>query len=361
MRVSSRVGPYVALTPVLVGVFIAADDQTVVVTVLPQIMLDMRVMVTELDRVSWTITGYLLGYLVAMPLIGHRQPAFIEEVKAVCGKLKAFFLTDAYTLFENCPATALMDASVRNLVGERILHCVGGAFAERWFAVSEACGRKPEALSVEWGEVVTPDALREKLTSSPPFEAVAITYNETSTGARAPLKELAAVVREVAPEALILVDAVSAVGGIELRFDAWGIDLAFAGTQKCLALPPGLCVYALSERAMEKAKTVPDRGFLWDFERAAKGLAAGKASATPNVPLVFALSRQLDRIADEGIENRWQRHLDMLAAVTSWAAERGFEFLVDEAYRSPTVAPHHLDPPAPTFRASRSTRLRDWS
>ena len=279
-----------------------------------------------------------LREIMAMPLIGHRQPAFIEEVKAVCGKLKAFFLTDAYTLFENCPATALMDASVRNLVVERILHCVGGAFAERWFAVSEACGRKPEALSVEWGEVVTPDALREKLTSSPPFEAVAITYNETSTGARAPLKELAAVVREVAPEALILVDAVSAVGGIELRFDAWGIDLAFAGTQKCLALPPGLCVYALSERAMEKAKTVPDRGFLWDFERAAKGLAAGKASATPNVPLVFALSRQLDRIADEGIENRWQRHLDMLAAVTSWAAERGFEFLVDEAYRSPTVS-----------------------
>ncbi|MCZ6786706.1 MAG: aminotransferase class V-fold PLP-dependent enzyme, partial [Planctomycetota bacterium] len=200
-----------------------------------------------------------LREIMAMPLMGHRQPAFIEEVKAVCGKLKAFFLTNAYTLFENCPATALMDASVRNLVGERILHCVGGAFAERWFAVSEACGRKPEALSVEWGEVVTPDALREKLTSSPSFEAVAITYSETSTGARAPLKELAAVVREVAPETLILVDAVSAVGGIELRFDEWGIDLAFAGTQKCLALPPGLCVYALSERALEKAKTVPDR------------------------------------------------------------------------------------------------------
>ena len=279
-----------------------------------------------------------LREIMAMPLIGHRQPAFIEEVKAVCGKLKAFFLTKAYTLFENCPATALMDASVRNLVGERILHCVGGAFAERWFAVSQACGRKPEALPVEWGEVVTPDVLREKLTSSPPFEAVAITYSETSTGARAPLKELAAVVREVAPETLILVDAVSAVGGIELRFDEWGLDLAFAGTQKCLALPPGLCVYALSARAMEKAKTVPDRGFLWDFERAAKGLAAGKASATPNVPLVFALSRQLDRIADEGIENRWRRHLDMLAAVTAWAAERGHEFLVDEAYRSPTVS-----------------------
>jgi aspartate aminotransferase-like enzyme len=279
-----------------------------------------------------------LREIMAMPLMGHRQPAFLEEVKAVCEKLKPFFLTKAYTLFENCPATALMDAAVRNLIGERILHCVGGAFAERWFKVSSACGRKPEALSVPWGEVVTPDVLRETLTSSPPFEAVAITYSETSTGARAPLKELAAVVREVAPDTLILVDAVSAVGGIELRFDEWGIDLAFAGTQKCLALPPGLCVYALSERAMEKAKTVPDRGFLWDFERAAKGLAAGKASATPNVPLVFALSHQLDRIAAEGIENRWQRHRDMLGAVTAWAGDHEYEFLVDEAYRSPTVS-----------------------
>ena len=227
---------------------------------------------------------------------------------------------------------------MRNLVRGRILHLTCGAFSERWSKISSACGREPTALSVDWGQGNPSETLRAALTAGAPFEAVAITHNETSTGVINPLRELAAVVRETSPDTLVLVDAVTSLGGAELRFDDWGIDLAFAGTQKCLALPPGLCVYAVSERAMAKAATMEGRGFLLDFPRAHAGLAQGKTLATPSVPLVFALSAQLDAIAAEGIEARWARHRTMLGMVSSWAAEHEFTFFVDEPLRSPTVS-----------------------
>ena len=282
-----------------------------------------------------------LRKIMAMPLIGHRNPKFIAEVQSVCSKLRSLYLANAgTTLFENAPATALMEAGIRNLVpgGGRVLHLTCGAFSERWAKISTACGRDADTLAVPWGEAVLPATLRERLRQqSRPYAAICITHNETSTGVREPLAELTAVCREESPGSLILVDVVTSVGGSELRFDDWGLDLAFAGTQKCLALPPGLVTYAVSDRALEHAATVEDRGFLFDFLQAKKGLANGRTPATPNVPLVFALSRQLDRIADEGLENRWQRHLDLQACTADWANEHGCEFFVEEAYRSRTV------------------------
>lgn len=279
-----------------------------------------------------------LREIMAMPLIGHRSAGFVEEVRAVREKLRPLFLTAARTFFENCPATALMEAAVRNLVERRILHLTCGAFSERWWKVSRACGREAHELSVEWGEAIQPEALRDRLRTDPPYEAVAITHNETSTGVILPLRELARVVREESPDTLILVDTVTSLGGAELRFDEWGLDLAFAGTQKCLALPPGLCVWAVSERAMERAAGIPHRGWLLDFLRADEGLAQGKTVATPCVPLVFALSRQLDRIAAEGLETRWRRHLAMRDEVVTWAAGAGLSMFVAEPWRSPTVS-----------------------
>ncbi len=279
-----------------------------------------------------------LRQIMAMPLVGHRSPGFVDEVKAVCHKLKGLFLTQAPTFFENAPATALMEAGVRNLVNKRILHLTCGAFSERWAKISQALGREANSIQVPWGEACTPELLRKKLRDSEPFEAVAITHNETSTGLINPLQELTAVIQEEAPDSLIMVDAVTSLGGAEMHMDQWGLDLVFAGTQKCLALPPGLCVYAVSQRAMQKAATVPARGHLFDFIAAHKGLDAGKTLATPCVPLVFALSRQLDRIAEEGLEQRWKRHRQMRECTDSWAREHAFEFFVPHAYRSPTVS-----------------------
>ncbi len=282
-----------------------------------------------------------LRRIMARPLIGHRHPDFFALVPRLCNKLAELFQTSDCALFENCPATMLMEAAVRNLVapGAPILHLTAGAFSERWAQISKACGRHVDTLELPWGTAHDPDQLREKLLVSAPYQAVMITHNETSTGAIAPLRELAAVVREVSPETLVLVDTVSSLAGAELRFDSWQLDLAFAGTQKCLALPPGLTVYALSERALKIAESVENRGYLLDFPMARDAMGTGRTPATPCVPLVFALSEQLDRILQEGLETRWQRHVQMREITLHWARDRGFSpFVADPARRSPTVS-----------------------
>lgn len=279
-----------------------------------------------------------LRAIMAMPLVGHRSQGFKATVQALLPRLQRLFRTQAHALFENAPATALMEAAIRNLVHERVLHLTCGAFSERWAKISEACGRKADTLAVAWGEVVTPDLLRAKLRAAPAYEAVTITHSETSTGALSPLRELVAVVREMQPEALILVDVVTSLAGTEVEFDAWGLDCAFAGTQKALALPPGLCVFALSERAMQKAKTVPGRGYLLDFPRSAEGLAKAETLATPCVPLVYALNRQLERIEQETLEGRWQRHRAMQAETVAWCQAHDFSLFVADGRRSPTVS-----------------------
>ena len=285
-----------------------------------------------------------LRQILAQPIVGHRSQGFVATVQDVCKRLRPLFRTSAHAAFETCPATALMEAALRNLVppGERTLQLVNGAFSDRWSKIAADCGRQPELLAAAWGQAHDPKVLAARLRAGPAVSAVAITYNETSTGVLQPLQELAATVRQHAPAALILVDVVSALAGAELRFDDWGLDLAFAGTQKCLALPPGLTVYALSARAMQRAATVPARGFLFDFVRAVPETNAGKTLATPCVPLVFALQRQLQRIEQEGLDARWQRHSAMRSAAADWARRHDIQpFVQDAAARSPTVSCFH--------------------
>lgn len=282
-----------------------------------------------------------LRAILAEPLCGHREHRFVAAVQEVCRNLRGLYLTRQHAAFETCPATALMEAAIRNFVppGARTLHLVAGAFGERWQRIAAACGRDAEALAVPLGHAHAPELLATRLAAGPPIAAVAITHNETSTGVLAPLRELAATVHRHAPDALLLVDVVTSVGGAELRFDDWGLDFAFAGTQKCLALPPGLCTYAVSKRALLRAAAVPDRGFLFDLPAAVPETEAGRTLATPCVPLVWALRRQLERVAAEGLPARWARHAAMRDLVLEWAAARGMApFVAEPAHRSPTVS-----------------------
>ncbi|MCB9879510.1 MAG: alanine--glyoxylate aminotransferase family protein [Planctomycetes bacterium] len=282
-----------------------------------------------------------LRRIMAMPLIGHRNPRFVDAAKDVCARLRELFLTAQHAAFETCTGTALMEAAIRNLVPRagRTLHLVGGAFGVRFVEVARGCGRAPEAIEVPLGSAHDPAALDAHLTAGPAPDAVCITHNETSTGALQPLAALAATVRRRAPDALLLVDVVTSLAGAELRFDDWGLDFAFAGTQKCLALPPGLGVYAVSERALQRAASIDERGFLLDLITAVPDTEAGKPIATPCVPLVFALQRQLERIAEEGLRARWSRHLALRDRTLQWCTARGMTpFVQDVAARSPTVS-----------------------
>jgi aspartate aminotransferase-like enzyme len=235
-----------------------------------------------------------------------------------------------------------MEAAVLSTVSDSVLNLTCGSFSERWHAISRAVGKQADRLSVPWGEAIDPDLLRQALRRKR-YEAVTVVHSETSTGVLNPLAEIARVVREES-DALLLVDTVSSLGGAPVEADAWGIDVVLAGTQKALALPPGLTLFTLSARAAERAGRLPHRGFYTDLLRYRDKHREGGPITTPAVPICFALERQLERIAAEGVEERWRRH-QRLAAATAAAAERlGLTYAPAAGARSRTVA--CLRPPA---------------
>jgi len=203
-------------------------------------------------------------------------------------------------------------------------------------------------IKVEMGQATTPEMVDDYL-SKGGFEAVCITHNETSTGVMNPIQEIGALVKEKYPDVLVLVDAVSSMAGTEIKVDEWGLDVVLAGTQKAFALPPGLCVVTVSEKAYQRSLSVENRGFYFNFEILEKYALRDQTPATPVISIINALNVQLDRIFIEGVENRFQRHLDMAEHVRSWTRKH-FALYSDENYLSPTVTNVHntrgIDVPA---------------
>jgi predicted phosphoserine aminotransferase len=171
------------------------------------------------------------------------------------------------------------------------------------------------------------------------FDAVALVHNETSVGITNPVREIAEAVR-LAPggeDIIIMVDSVSGMSGAEIEADLWDLDIVLTSSQKAFALPPGLAFASVSERAFEKAKTVPFRGYYFDYLELEKYLVKDQTPATPAISLLYALDVQLDAMMAEGIEARWARHLAMRDTVIEWAYARGMKLLADKAYASATV------------------------
>lgn len=272
----------------------------------------------------------------ARPMLPHRSPEFEALFQRTAEKLQKVFFTSNHIFQAACSGSGMQEAAIRNFIEQNVLCLVNGAFSERWFAVAEANGRHAERLEVEWGQAVTPDMLGDALHRRH-FEAVTIVHNETSTGVENPLPELAAVVREVSPETLILVDAVSSLGGVKIEMDAWGIDFLFTASQKCLALPPGMAFASASERAMKKAATVQNRGWYFDLLLMEKHRQKDSTPMTPAMALVFALDVQLDRIFSEGLENRFARHAALAGQVAQWGLENALDPLAPHTFRSKTV------------------------
>ncbi len=272
----------------------------------------------------------------AKPMIGHRMPEFSELFKNVTEGLKNLLQTEAHVLIFTSSATGVMEGSIRSLVNESVLSTVCGAFSERWAKIASSCGKNVDVLELEWGRAVKPEMLRQKLKEKS-YEAVLITHNETSTGVMNPLKELAEVVHEVSPDTLILVDAVSSMMGAPIEFDNWGLDVVIASVQKCFALPPGLTVTLISERAIEKAKNVKNRGYYFDFLTQLKYYQERhQTPATPAISLLYALDLQIKRMKEETLESRYQRHRQMAQIARDWALKH-FDLFPEKGYESVTV------------------------
>lgn len=279
-------------------------------------------------------------------MIGHRGKPFESLFARIQSKLRTVFYTQQRVYLSTSSGTGLWEAAARNCVSDDpdagVLATVCGAFSERWADVFERNGKATTRLTVPEGEPITPElveaALRARLAdpAKKPFEAIAVVHNETSCGLTNPLAEIAAVVKALSPETLILVDAVSSLGGVKIEFDTLGLDVLLTSSQKCLGLPPGLAFAAVSDRALAKARTVRNRGYYFDFVEMEAFLYKNHTPATPAISLMFALDRQLDDILAEGLEQRFARHRRMAERTRAWAKRR-FALFPKEGYASDTV------------------------
>lgn len=291
-------------------------------------------------------TEVLPEVLAAMsrPMMGHRSAAMSELLGRVDPVLRDVFGTLRPVYVASSSATGLMEAAVRNGVRERALALVNGSFSARFGEIVAACGRQVETYQVPDGEAHDPEEVERRLRAGG-FDAVTVVHSETSTAVLNPLPEIAAAVRaaEAATEGeiLLLVDGVTSVAGMEIEAEAWGVDFFLTGSQKALALPPGLAFGTASERMLARAAGIPGRGRYFDLLEMDRFHAKHQTPNTPALSLIYALEVQAQRIAEETVAGRAARHWAMARRCWEWAetegARRGLALVAPEGRRSPTV------------------------
>ena len=274
---------------------------------------------------------------LARPTLGHRGKEYAQLQAETVDMLKKIFFTDQNVFLSTSSASGIWEAAIRNCVtpDETVLATCCGAFSDKWAAVAKSCGRKVDELKVDWGKPVLPEMIDEKLAAGK-YAAVTLVYNETSTGLTNPVVEISEMMKEKYPDVLVFVDSVSAMVGLPLHFDKLGWDVTFASVQKAFAIPPGLAVALVSNRALEKSKDVPDRGYYFDFQQFAKSAAKNQTPTTPNIPHIMALNFQCEKLLAESMEKVWGRHKQMADHVRTWAKEK-FDIFCEEKYASNTL------------------------
>ncbi len=269
---------------------------------------------------------------MTQPMIGHRSKDFQNLYARIMPMLQEVFYTTQPVFISTSSAWGVMEGSIRNLVAKKVLNCCCGAFSDKWYDVSLACGKQAEALKVDWGQPITPEAVDAALARGG-FDAITLVHSETSTGVLNPLADIAAVVKKY-PEVMLITDTVSSFSTVPVPFDALGLDVMLLGVQKALAMPPGMAVFAVSPRALERAATIKDRGYYFDFVEFKKNADNHMTPSTPVIPLINALESKLGDILAEGMEARYARHARLNALVHAWVDRQGFGYLPPAGYRS---------------------------
>ena len=274
---------------------------------------------------------------LARPTLGHRGKEYSQLHGETVEMLKKILFTEQNIFLSTSSASGIWEAAIRNCVSldETVLCTCCGAFSDKWAEVAQSCGRNVDELKVEWGQPTTPEMIDEKLASGK-YAAITLVYNETSTGLTNPVYQISEMMKAKYPDVLVFVDSVSAMVGLPLHFDDLGWDVTFASVQKAFAIPPGLAVAAVSNRALEKSKKVPDRGYYFDFLQFVKSAQKNQTPTTPNVPHIMALNYQCHKLIKEGMENVWQRHKEMGEFVRTWAKEK-FDLFCEVKYASDTL------------------------
>jgi|TARA_B100000809_G_scaffold262454_1_gene313449 alanine-glyoxylate transaminase/serine-glyoxylate transaminase/serine-pyruvate transaminase len=274
---------------------------------------------------------------LSLPVMGHLDPAFFQVMDDVCDMLRMVFHTEnSMTVPISSTGTGAMETACANIIepGDSVLICRNGYFGIRLADIAERCGATVHLMDTPWGKAVDPQMLKDELKKHPGLKAVGVVHAETSTGVLSEVKELMDVIREAG--SLSIVDAVTSLGGHEVRMDDWGIDVCYSATQKCLGAPPGLAPISLSPAAMDVVAKRPTK--VQSFYFNLKDLEAYWSQTrayhhTSPINMTYALREALRMMMEEGMENRIQRHAKVAAALRAGAEALGLSLLAEEGHR----------------------------
>ena len=275
---------------------------------------------------------------MATPQIGHRTKEASDLQRGISEKLQKVFYTENQILLSTSSGSGLMEGAVRSFTRKRAACFSVGAFGDRWYKMATSNNVPADLFKSEPGEPTTVQMVNEALATGK-YDVITVTHNETSTGVMNPTEEIGALLKEKYPDVLYLVDTVSSMGGVKIDTDAWGMDVVITSTQKALGLPAGMAICSVSERAIEAGRQVQNRGLYLDIVSLYDTVKKKdhQYPSTPSLSHMFALDYQLDRILEEGLENRFARHKEMAEYVRAWA-RKNFDLLVkDEKYLSQTL------------------------
>ncbi|MBN1892665.1 MAG: alanine--glyoxylate aminotransferase family protein [Clostridiales bacterium] len=273
---------------------------------------------------------------MSAPMIGHRSKDASILQQSISEKMQRVMGTSNTILLSTSSGSGLMEGAVRCFTRERAAVFSIGAFGERWYKMCVANAVPADIFRSELGEPTTKQMVREALKTGK-YDMITVTQNETSTGVRNSISEISEVLRDY-PDVILCVDAVSSMGGDDIPVDQLGIDVCITSTQKCLGLPPGMSIASVSDRALEKAKEIPNRGLYFDYVELCKFVKEKpyQYPSTPSISHMYALDYQLDRILKEGLPARYQRHLALASRVREWG-RKNCELFSNPQYLSVTV------------------------
>lgn len=273
--------------------------------------------------------------VLGTPMIGHRTKDYATLHGEVKTKVQKLLYTNNKVFLSTSSATGLMEGCVRNCSDKRILSCICGEFGERWHEIALVNGKEADPLRVDPGKAIKPQMVDKALTTGQ-YDAVIFTHNETSTGVMNPLPEVGEVMKKY-PEVVFMVDAVSSMGSVKIEVDQCGIDVCLASTQKGFALPPGFAVASVSQKALDKARTVKNRGYYFNFLEFEKFDEKNQTPTTPSLPHIYALNYQLDKFLKAGLETRFNRVKEMAQYCRDWVRHNGFTLFPEPGYESLTL------------------------
>lgn len=275
---------------------------------------------------------------MATPQIGHRTKDASALQRSISEKLKKVFYTENTIILSTSSGSGLMEGAIRCCTRKRAAVFSVGAFGDRWYKMAKTNGVPADKFSSAPGCPTTPEMVDEAL-STGKYDVITVTQNETSAGIMNPVEEIGALLKSKYPDVLFLVDTVSSMGGTKIEVDKCNIDVCITSSQKCIGLPAGLSICSVSDRSIEAARQVENRGLYFDLVELYDFIYKKdhQYPSTPSLSHYFALDYQLDRILEEGLDNRFDRHIEMAEYVRNWARKHFELFVQDEKYLSNTL------------------------